>query len=141
ELQKRFRDRGIERLVIERGVQAPEIARLLAALSKGKVSDRVGSLDSLAQDAATWFGLPHIRVGRLQGAAALVETPTFGGADAARQLYGEGVATAMQIWEGAQAEKRPDPKLSRTMIDNVARGISQNRTALLALVALKHYEN
>jgi putative nucleotidyltransferase with HDIG domain len=141
ELQKRFRDRGIERLVIERGVEPPEIAQLLAGLSKGRVTERVGSLDALAQEAATWLALPHIRVGRLQGAVTLSDAPTVSGADAARQLYGDGVAAAMQIWQGAAADRTPDPKLSRTMIDNVARGVAQNRTALLALVALKHYEN
>lgn len=141
ELQKRFRDRGIERLIIERGVEPAEIGQLLAALSKGRLTDRAGSLDQLAQEAATWLALPHIRVGRLQGAVTLSDAPTVSGADAARQLYGEGVEAAMQIWQSAGADKAPDPKLSRTMIDNVARGVAQNRTALLALVALKHYEN
>ncbi|MBI3265281.1 MAG: HD-GYP domain-containing protein, partial [Acidobacteria bacterium] len=141
ELQKRFRDRGIERLVIERGVEAYEIRQLLAALSKGRVTDRIGSLDALAQEAATWLGLPHIRVGRLQGAATWSDAATVSGADAARQVYAEGVAAATEIWQSAVADKTPDARLSRTMIDTVARGVAQNRTALLALVALKHYEN
>src|SRR4029079_1642761 len=41
----------------------------------------------------------------------------------------------------AQREGQPDPEEARELIDNLAQAVAQNRTALLALTALKDYDN
>jgi putative nucleotidyltransferase with HDIG domain len=38
-------------------------------------------------------------------------------------------------------EGRPDPGAARGMVDNLAQAVAQNRTALIALTALKNYDN
>jgi putative nucleotidyltransferase with HDIG domain len=45
------------------------------------------------------------------------------------------------VWESAQADGRPEPEAARSMIDGLAQAVSQNRTALVALTALKAYDN
>lgn len=141
ELLRRCRTRSVERLVIERGVEPQELIHLLEALARPHEAERMTSLDSLAQAAGTWLALPHIRVGRLGAGHEGPTAPASGGTAAIRRMYAEGVAVAMQVWRGAESEQVPDPKISRAMIDGLARAVAENRTALLALVALKHYEN
>jgi putative nucleotidyltransferase with HDIG domain len=48
---------------------------------------------------------------------------------------------AGHLWETAQVEGKPDADAARTMVDSLAQAVAQNRTALLALTALKNYDN
>jgi putative nucleotidyltransferase with HDIG domain len=45
------------------------------------------------------------------------------------------------LWESAQVEGLPDSTAARGMVDSLAQAVAQNRTALLALTALKAYDN
>jgi len=60
---------------------------------------------------------------------------------AIRRLYGDSVSVAGKIWESAQTENQPDATMAKTMVDGLAQAVAQNRTALLALTALKNYDN
>ena len=43
--------------------------------------------------------------------------------------------------ESATVEGKPDADAARTLVDSLAQAVAQNRTALLALTALKNYDN
>jgi putative nucleotidyltransferase with HDIG domain len=130
ELMRRLQQAGIERIVIDRGVQAQEITQLVQTVAKAD-----GSGDATAALAR----LPHIRVGRLQVEkrvdAAAGDVATF------QRLYEDAVAVAGRLWESTDVEGKPDADAARGMVDSLAQAVAQNRTALLALTALKNYDN
>jgi putative nucleotidyltransferase with HDIG domain len=132
DLPRRLRDAGIERIVLERGVTATELGGFMDALAR---------IDSTRADGGGVEGLAseHIRVGRLQiedrVEGTLADTATI------RRLYNEAVSVATLVWESARTESKPDPTAARAMVDGLAQAVSQNRTALLALTALKDYDN
>jgi putative nucleotidyltransferase with HDIG domain len=129
ELIRRLHNTGIERIVIDRGVQSDEIVRLVEAVSRSDSGDQTASLARL----------PHIRVGRLQ----VDEQTEAGAGDIAtfRKLYDDAVKVAETLWESAGVEGIPDADAARGMVDSLAQAVAQNRTALLALTALKNYDN
>ena len=130
ELMRRLQQAGIERIVIDRGVQAPELLQLVQALGRSETGKDPGtSLGSLA----------HIRVGRLQ----VEERVDAGAGDVAtfRRLYEDAVSVASTLWDSAKTEGMPDADAGRGIVDSLAQAVAQNRTALLALTALKNYDN
>ena len=60
---------------------------------------------------------------------------------AARKVYATAVETAEQLWRAARAGDKPDPRAARQIIDSLAKLVSGDRTSLLALTALKRYDN
>jgi putative nucleotidyltransferase with HDIG domain len=83
--------------------------------------------------------LPRIRVGRIN----LDERVNTSTADVAtiRKLYTEGVHVAGRLWDTAKQDGIPNPEEARQLVDNLAQAVAQNRTALIALTALKEYDN
>jgi len=128
ELMRRLQQAGVERIVIDRGVEIAELTRLVQALASADAA-QVGSVT----------GLSHIRVGRLQ-VERRVDAPS-GDVATFRRLYDDAVSVASRLWDGAQTEGKPDPNASRGIVDSLAEAVAQNRTALLALTALKNYDN
>ena len=61
--------------------------------------------------------------------------------EAIKGLYHDAVGMAESLWDTAKVEGIPDPNATRSMIDSLAQAVAQNRTALLALTALKNYDN
>ena len=129
ELMRRVQQAGIERIVIDRGVQSDEIVRLVETVSRSESGDQTAALSRL----------PHIRVGRLQ----VDEQTDAGVGDIAtfRKLYDDAVKVAETLWESTGVEGIPDADEARGMVDSLAQAVAQNRTALLALTALKNYDN
>jgi putative nucleotidyltransferase with HDIG domain len=129
ELIRRLQQAGIERIVIDRGVQSDEIMRLVETVSRSESGDQTAALARL----------PHIRVGRLQvdeqTGANVGDIATF------RRLYNDAVKVAQSLWDSAGVEGIPDADAARGMVDSLAQAVAQNRTALLALTALKNYDN
>jgi putative nucleotidyltransferase with HDIG domain len=127
ELMRRLQQAGVERVVIDRGVTADELVTLVQALSRG---DRkaVALIDNH----------PHVRVGRLQ-TEQQAETP--GDIEAFKRLYHDAVGVAETLWDSAAVEGMPDADAARPLVDSLAQAVAQNRTALLALTALKNYDN
>jgi putative nucleotidyltransferase with HDIG domain len=129
ELMKRLRQLGIERIVIDRGVQEREVEQLVETIAKAEGREQTEVLSHL----------PHIRVGRLdleeQVAASKGDIATF------RKLYDDAVKVAGDLWESATSEGKPDADAAREMVDSLAQAVAQNRTALLSLTALKNYDN
>jgi putative nucleotidyltransferase with HDIG domain len=82
---------------------------------------------------------PHIRVGRLQ-VEERVDTQ-IGDVATFKRLYDDAVTVAETLWDSAQTEGMPDADTGRAVVDSLAQAVAQNRTALLALTALKNYDN
>jgi putative nucleotidyltransferase with HDIG domain len=126
---RRLQQLGIERIVIDRGVQETEIEKLVEAVARGEGGDPTASLTRL----------PHIRVGRLEidekVSASSGDIATF------RRLYDDAVKVAGDLWESASVEGAPDADAAKEMVDSLAQAVAQNRTALLSLTALKNYDN
>jgi putative nucleotidyltransferase with HDIG domain len=136
ELMRRLHQAGIERIVIDRGVTSDELAKLVQTVAK---SEGVAAGKAREDEVTAALGkLPHIRVGRLQ-----VEQRVEGSVDMStmRRLYDDAVSIAGTLWDSAHVEGVPDADAARGMVDNLAHAVAQNRTALLALTALKNYDN
>jgi putative nucleotidyltransferase with HDIG domain len=140
ELLKRLQAVGVERIAFERGVTPDELHLLIATLTHPELTPGTTTAGVLPSDpAATLQSLPHIRVGRIN----LDERVDTSAADVAtiRRLYSDAVNVASSLWDMAQTEGQPDPEGARRLIDDLAQAVAQNRTALVALTALKNYDN
>jgi putative nucleotidyltransferase with HDIG domain len=130
ELIKRLKDHKIERIAFERGITADETSAFMhavAGLGKGEASD------------AAWT-FPHIRVGRIT--AEDHRSDGIGGDMAAiRQLYSNAVAFAEDAWESTKTEGQPDLPATLQAVEGLAEAVTQNRTALVALTAMRSYDN
>jgi putative nucleotidyltransferase with HDIG domain len=140
ELIRRLQALGIERIAFERDVTEDALTRLVATVAhpeRPAGTDRTGVTQS--DPLATLQSLPRIKVGRI----SLDERVNTSTADVAtiRKLYTEAVQVAGTLWETAQREGMPDPQQAAQLVDNLAQAVSQNRTALVALTALKEYDN
>ena len=140
EMIRRLKSLGIERIAFERGVTPEEIQTLALTIAHperkpGEAASGVEPADPLA----AFSSLPHIRVGRIQTEEKKEETT----ADVAaiRRLYSDATNLASSVWEMAKSEGVPDPKAARALVDSLAQAVSANRTALIALTALKNYDN
>jgi putative nucleotidyltransferase with HDIG domain len=136
EMIRRLRALGIERITIDRNVPSSAVSdfiRQIATIDPAAVQDAAarGGPDPLSQ--------PQIRVGRIQ-VEQKVETDISDTATI-QKLYAEAVTVANAVWESARVEGKPDAAAAQGMVDNLAQAVSQNRTALLALTALKNYDN
>ena len=131
ELIKRLRDHKIERIAFERGITPPEVSAFVHAVaalgSKADAGDRV-------------MQSPHIRIGRITA-----EEKRSGGVmsdmAAIRQLYSGAVQAAEVAWESAAAEGKPDVPAAVQTVEGLADAVTQNRTALMALTAMRNYDN
>ncbi|HET9194217.1 MAG TPA: HD-GYP domain-containing protein [Vicinamibacterales bacterium] len=127
ELMRRLQQAGIERIVIEDGVEPEEITELVQTVARAE--------RGTAPPAPR---LQHIRVGKLQveqRVEAVGDMATF------QHLYQDAVGIAERLWDSATTEGKPDADAARGIVDSLAQAVAQNRTALLALTALKNYDN
>ena len=120
----------IERVIIEQGVQMDELTQLVLT---------VGALDATPESTASLSRLTHIRVGRLDTGEAVKQDGS--GVVTCRRFYAEAVVVAERLWDSATIEGMPDADAAREVVDSLAQEVSQNRTALLALTALKEYDS
>ena len=60
---------------------------------------------------------------------------------AIRQLYSNAVAAAEIAWESAATEGKPDVPAALQAVEGLADAVTQNRTALVALTAMRNYDN
>lgn len=133
-LKRQLQDVGIERIVIDQGVQPAELTQL---------AQTIGAAGATQESTASLSQLKHIRVGRLQvedkgedeGETAVVTMEAY------RRLYKDAVSVAGTLWDSAKLDGKPDPDAGRGIVDSLAQEVSQNRTALLALTALKDYDS
>ena len=135
ELIRRLKAMGIERITMTRDVTLDEIKTFI-----GKFGELEKTLGRAEQDElAGQLESANIKLGRV----TITERAPDQNTDAAsiRKMYGEAVSVASMVWESARADEHPDPGAARTMIDGMAQAVTQNRHALMALTALKDYDN
>jgi putative nucleotidyltransferase with HDIG domain len=126
-----LRERDVEKITFTRGLTKEEIRGLISVLS-----DRTSPLSLPDRLAAK--GVRHITLGRV-----VVEEvdDQEAGIAAARRVYSTAVETAESLWQAAKAGDKPDPGAARKIIDGLAKLVTQDRTSLMALTALKKYDN
>ena len=126
-----LREREIEKITLGRGVTKEEFRAFVFALLDRKAPTPLPV--RLEQ-----IGVRHITVGRIN-----LEQDEDGSAGiaAAKKVYGTAVETAESLWEQAKAGDKPDPNAARKIIESLARLVTQDRTSLMALTALKKYDN
>jgi putative nucleotidyltransferase with HDIG domain len=130
ELIKRLKDHHVERIAFERGVTAAEVGEFMLA---------VASLGTKGAAGREW-AFPHIRVGEI----VVEERRADGiGSDMAaiRQLYSNAVKAAESAWESAATEGKPDLPGALQAVEGLSEAVTQNRTALVALTAMRNYDN
>jgi putative nucleotidyltransferase with HDIG domain len=127
---RELRDDGIEKITFTRGVTVEEIGAFVSELA----------LRNAAAPLATRLEQKQVRritIGRLN----VDETDEPTGIQAARRVYTSAVGTAQGLWDQARAGDQPDPETARKIVDSLARLVSRDRTSLMALTALKRYDN
>jgi putative nucleotidyltransferase with HDIG domain len=126
-----LRERGIEKITLSRGLSRGEIGHLIAAFT-----ERTSPVPLPERLIA--HGVRHVTLGRI-----VVDevSDDQAGIAAARRVYGTAVETAETLWNAAKAGDQPDPGAARKIIDGLARLVTQDRTSLMALTALKKYDN
>jgi putative nucleotidyltransferase with HDIG domain len=126
-----LREREIEKVTLSRGLTRDEVRGLVTVLA-----DRKSPVPLAEQMAAN--GVRHVTLGKV-----VVEEVSDDqvGIAAARRLYSAAVETAESLWQAAKAGDHPDPTAARKIIDGLARLVVQDRTSLMALTALKKYDN
>jgi putative nucleotidyltransferase with HDIG domain len=146
---RRLQHNGIERVTIDRGVTADELGMFVAAVASDRGPDPLNHPIGDRRPAvrgreafsllAPFPTLPHIRVGRVSTERRITGRQT----DMATitRIYSDAASVAGSIWDSAQTEGTPDATMARTMIDGLAQVVAENRTALVALTALKNYDN
>jgi len=126
-----LRDRGIEKITFTRGLSRAEVGHLIAAFT-----DRASPIPLSERLIAR--GVRNVTLGRI-----VVDevSDDQAGIAAAQRVYGTAVETAENLWNAAKAGDQPDPSAARKIIDGLARLVTQDRTSLMALTALKKYDN
>ena len=126
-----LREREIEKVTLSRGLTRDELGGLITVLA-----DRQSPAPLVDRLAAK--GVRHVTLGKV-----IVEETSDDqvGIAAARRLYSTAVETAESLWQAAKAGDQPDPAAARKIIDGLAKMVAQDRTSLMALTALKKYDN
>jgi putative nucleotidyltransferase with HDIG domain len=126
-----LREREIEKITLSRGLTGEDIRGFINSLS-----DRTSPVPM--PDRLHARGIRHITLGRV-----VIEemSDDHAGIAAAQRVYSTAVETAETLWNAAKAGDQPDPRAARKIIDGLARLVTQDRTSLMALTALKKYDN
>ncbi|TDI26249.1 MAG: HD domain-containing protein, partial [Acidobacteria bacterium] len=131
ELLRRLRTSGIERIGIDRGVTREELTEFIGAIAT-LTQHRDAGTDALP-------AFPHISVGRI--AAETEATGITQDIVAIKRLYDDAARSAEDIYESARVDGRPELAVARKTVEGLAEMAEQNRTALVALTAMKNYDN
>jgi putative nucleotidyltransferase with HDIG domain len=133
ELIRKLKDNKVERIAFERGVTQEELVQLTQNLS------RLGG--KAAIDPEKHLSSAHIRVGRLKSEDDKKQDGIASDIAAIRQMYSSAVASAEVAWESAEVEGVPDAPAALQTVEGLAEAVTQNRTALMALTAMRNYDN
>ena len=126
-----LREREIEKITIARGITRDELRWFVYELADRRAPAPLAA--RLEQR-----GVRRITIGRIN----LEQTEDGAtGIAAARKVYGSAVETAESLWQAAKSGDKPDPTAAKKIIDSLAKLVSQDRTSLMALTALKRYDN
>jgi len=132
---RRLRALGIERITLTRGVTVDELRTFTEKFGQLEKTHRTEA----AQDETLGLDSANIRVGRVKMEERVPDeepdAPTL------RRMYTEALSVASTVWESARDDSQPDVTAAQSMIDRLAQASVQNRSALMALTALRDYDN
>ncbi|HEY2435311.1 MAG TPA: HD-GYP domain-containing protein [Vicinamibacterales bacterium] len=131
ELIRKLKDHKVERIAFERGVTEDELATVMRNLS------RLGARGDAEKDLST----PHVRIGRLKSEDDSDKDGIASDIAAIRQMYSNAVAAAEIAWRSAESEGVPDAPAALETVEGLADAVTQNRNALMALTAMRNYDN
>src|SRR5204862_2934125 len=83
----------------------------------------------------------HIRGGRVNSDDDKRQDGIGSDIAAIRQMYSSAVASAEALVESTETEGMPDAPAALQTVDGLADAVTQNRTALMALTAMRSYDN
>src|SRR3954471_2367384 len=132
ELIKKLKDNKVERIAFERGVTQDELVALMQNLSR---------LGAKGLDTDKDLSTAHVRVGRLKSDDDKKQDGVRSDIAAIRQMYSKAVESAEVAWESASVEGIPDAPAALETVEGLADAVTQNRTALMALTAMRNYDN
>jgi putative nucleotidyltransferase with HDIG domain len=129
ELAAKLKSRGVERISIDKGVTLDELATSVDALCR--------RLQSAGDPEDNPFPtLPHVRIGLVRieqrTQASLADMATI------RKLYTQASSTMRTVWENAAREGNTKAAEVRSVVDELAQAVSQNRNALVALTTMRN---
>jgi len=130
-LVRDMHEREIEKISLLQGLGRDDLRHLVELMS-----DRRSTVP-LPERLLT-RGVRKITIGRITVEA---DDSEHTGIAMAKKVYNTAVETAEDIWEQAKAGDKPDPNAARKIIDSLAKVVTQDRTSLMALTALKQYDN
>jgi putative nucleotidyltransferase with HDIG domain len=131
ELIRKLKDSKVERIAFERGVTQAELVALMQHLS------RLGGKGGFERDLSS----AHVRVGRLTIEDDSRKDGIASDIAAIKRMYSNAVAAAEVAWESAATEGMPDVPAALQTVEGLAEAVTQNRTALMALTAMRSYDN
>jgi putative nucleotidyltransferase with HDIG domain len=133
ELIRKLKDNKVERIAFERGVTQDELVSLMQNLS------RLGSRGAGGPEKD--ISSAHIRVGRLRAEDQNKQDGIQSDIAAIRRMYSNAVAAAEAVYQSAEAEGVPDAPAALQTVEGLAEAVTQNRTAVMALTAMRNYDN
>jgi putative nucleotidyltransferase with HDIG domain len=133
EFIRKLKDNKVERIAFDKGVTQEELVALMQNLSR--LGSRAGA------DPEKELTSAHIRVGRLKADEDKKQDGIQSDIAAIRQMYSNAVATAEAVYESTEAEGIPDAPAALQTVEGLADAVTQNRTALMALTAMRNYDN
>ena len=129
ELAAKLKSRGVERISIDRGVTLEELASAMDALTR-----RLQSAGDPNDNPFPEF--PHVRVGLVRieqrTQASMADMATI------RKLYTQASSTMRTVWENAAKDGVAKAAEVRSVVDELAQAVSQNRNALVALTTMRN---
>ncbi|MCA1563708.1 MAG: HD-GYP domain-containing protein [Acidobacteria bacterium] len=134
DLIKRLTGNAIERIAFERGVTRDELVDFIQAVAA------LGARSEPGKTGPESWSFPHIKVGRISADDRQADGVASDMA-AIRRLYADAVGIAERVWDTAQQEGAPDPAVALETVEGLADAVTQNRTALVALTAMRNYDN
>ena len=126
----------IERIAFDAAVTADELGRFAVALAS-LPAQRAAN----APSAAAGWSFPHVHVSRIAADRDAKEDGISSDVEAIRMLYKQAVTVSEQSWDAAATEGMPDADAAKEAVDGLAEAVSENRTALVALTAMRNYDN
>lgn len=127
---RHFRDRQIDKVSFSRDMGPSGLRSFV-----GVLADR--STQPVAERLAA-AGVRGIGVGTISAEEATAVEDL--GLSAAQKVYSTAVGAAESVWGAASAGDEPDPHAARTIIEALASAVSQDRTSMMALTALKSHD-
>ena len=130
-LVRDMHERQIEKISLMQGTNRDDLKALIELMS-----DRRSAVPLSERLLAR--GVKRISIGRITIES---DDGEHTGIAMAKKVYNTAVETAENIWEQARAGDQPDPNAARKIIESLAKVVTQDRTSLMALTALKKYDN